>query len=84
MRRGAGRLLLILVVALIGWAGTAAVAQADPLNLCSDAPAPVSPRSGIGGLLGGAPEPVPPKTPNPFTDNSFVAAREWFVRWLAP
>ena len=26
MRRGAGRLLLILVVALIGWAGTAAVA----------------------------------------------------------
>ena len=81
MRRGAGRLLLILVVALIGWAGTAAVARADPLNLCSDAPAPVSPRSGIGGLLGGPPEPVPPKTPDPFTDPTVTLGEVYGYDW---
>ena len=81
MRRGAGRLLLILVVALIGWAGTAAVARADPLNLCSDAPAPVSPRSGIGALLGGEPETVPPKTPNPFTEPNVTLGEVYGYDW---
>ena len=56
------RLIRLLLAVLLGGLAISipATAHADPLNLCSAAPAPVSPRSGMAGFLSGRSATVPP------------------------
>lgn len=63
-----GRVLAVVGLVLIPAAVLVAPAHADPFSLCKDAPPPVSPKTGLPGLLTPAPANIPASAPDPFAD----------------
>lgn len=77
------RRLIARAVAMVVLVAAISVAFARPASadICSSAPSPVAPKSGLPGMLTVAPKQVPDKAPNPFTDKNVSIGQVYGYNW---
>lgn len=78
------RILLALVALLLAVGGSVILskpAMADGLGICSDAPPPIAPKSGLPGMLTSVPANIPDNAPDPFTDTHVSIGSVYGYNW---
>ncbi|GGL74431.1 hypothetical protein GCM10011575_35860 [Microlunatus endophyticus] len=69
--------MMVVLVAAI----SVAFARPASADVCSDAPDPVAPKSGLPGMLTTTPKQIPDKAPNPFTETKVSIGQVYGYNW---